>query len=422
MKPAILFVNTGTGRNLGDRAMLLNLLDKATHLGAGLLLVPRQLPEAFRREFQAQPYTPYHECLNRFRRLPAGTLGQLLLMCCYVLHVCFMVLACGVCRFLPVPLSARVDEIQLLGHLRRVDAVWLNGGGYLTDKGKYECRCCLLTALFALIMGKKVILTGQGIGPVNTRITRSLLGLVARYATYVSVRDEVRSAELLSQLAGGKVPVVMAGDDASSLTTAELPARGVGEAGLSTIGPDAPRIALHFRISPFTENSQRLKQQFSETVAEVFARGWKPVFFIFTSQAEWEHHLLQELLVSAAPETYEIVVTDDPRVIKSQIGRCDIALGIAYHFIVFSLTTGTPVIALYGGEYYRYKMAGILKQYDKENWMTEFPDFIAKNTISALAGYLEERDVIHTQLRQQTLIITELHHQSIQNALGAISH
>lgn len=416
MKPAILFVNTGTGRNLGDRAMLLNLLDKISQYGSDLLLVPRQLPEVFRREFRATPYTPYHQCLDRFRRrIPEGTLSRLLLPCVYTLHVLGMALISLLCRWLPLPLSSRIDELQLLGHLRRVDAVWLNGGGYLTDKGRYECRCCLLTAVFALLMGKKVILTGQGIGPINSRLTRRLLRYVCKRATYLSVRDDVRSAGLLRRLTGGTPTVVMAGDDASSLATADITAPA-GKAG------DQPaRIALHFRISPFTENSQQLKQQFADTVAEVFSRGWRPVFFILTSQAEWETNLLQELLAGAAPDSYDIVESDDPRVIKSHISCCDTAMGVAYHFIVFCLTTGTPVIALYGGEYYRYKMGGILKQYDKENWMTDFPNFIAKNAITLLADFLQDRNLIHTRLQLQTLTITEQHQHSIQNALGAIS-
>lgn len=417
MKPAILFVNTGTGRNLGDRAMLLNLLDKISQHGSDLLLVPRQLPEAFRREFRATPYTPYHECLDRFRRhIPDGILSQLLLPVIYTLHVLCIAVLSLLCLWLPLPLSSRVDELQLLGHLRRVDAVWLNGGGYLTDKGRYECRCCLLTAVFALLMGKEIILSGQGIGPVNSRITRWLLKYVCKRATYLSVRDDVRSAEYLRQLTDGTAPMVMAGDDASSLATVSV------QAAEEKPGTEqAPRIALHFRISPFTENSQKLKQQFADTLVEVFARGWRPVFFIFTSQAEWEENLLRELLAGASADTYDIVASDDPRIIKSHIARCDIAMGIAYHFIVFCLTTGIPVIALYGGEYYRYKMEGILKQYGREKWMTNFPNFIAKNAVSSLAEFLQDRNLIHTQLQLQTLIITEQHQQSIQNALGAIS-
>lgn len=418
MKPSILFVNTGTGRNLGDRAMLLSLMEKLRQLGCGSLQVPRQLPEVFQREFQATAYTPYHECLDRFRRrLPAGTLGRLLLACCYTLHVLCMALACLLCRFVPLPLTARVDEIQLLGHLKQVDAVWLNGGGYLTDKGQYEARCCLLTGVFALLMGKKVVLSGQGIGPIHSRLTRFLLRYLTRHATYVSVRDDVRSLEFLHQLTNGQVPIIMAGDDASSLTMANLPSLSPTDSGLQSI----PCIALHFRISPFTENSQQLKQQFADTVAQVFAQGWKPVFFIFTSQTEWEEDLLHSLLNGVNEDRYEIVTSDDPRVIKSHIARCDIALGIAYHFIVFCLTTGTPVIALYGGEYYRCKMAGILNQYHREHWMTEFSNFVAKNTTASLAGFLPELNLIHTELQQQTSHITEHHHQSIHNALRAIS-
>lgn len=419
MKPAILFVNTGTGRNLGDRAMLLNLLDNVSSAGSELLLVPRQLPEVFRREFNAMPYTPYYECLDRFRRrMPAGKAGRWLLASLCTLHVCLMVLACLLWRFLPLPIGTRLDEVQLLNHLKRVDAVWLNGGGYLTDKGQYECRCCLLTAVFGLVMGKKVILTGQGIGPINSRITLWLLRCVSRNAAYVSVRDEVRSCDLMQRLANGKTRVVMAGDDASSLA---LPAEFFSSPSDRLEPHRAPQIALHFRISPFTENSQQLKQQFADTVTEVLSRDWKPVFFIFTSQAEWEEHLLQELLAGVPPDRYDIIRSEDPRIIKGHIARCDIALGIAYHFIVFCLTTGTPVTALYGGEYYRCKMAGILKQYDRENWMTEFPNFIAKQTISSLQDCLQEHNLLHTQLQQQTRHINEQHHQSILNALGAIS-
>lgn len=416
MEPTILFINTGIGRNLGDRAMLLNLIENIKNISNGNIIVPRQLPHQFQTEFETLTYTPYHECLDRFRRrLSDRGPMSLILKSCYFIHAFFMGILCIAHRWIPLQSNSRTDELQLINHLKSTSVVWLSGGGYITDKGKFECRCCLLTAIFALCMGKKVILTGQGIGPINSGLTKTLLRVVTKRSTYVSVRDNVRSQEYLANLTKGKVDIHMTGDDATSLRW-NTPKDNFN----NLENTENAKIAIHFRISPFTENSEKLKRKLSEFTNTVIDKGWKPVFFIFTSQKQWEHDLLKDLLHNVAPSAYEIYSSDDPREVKSKISECQIAIGVAYHFIVFCLCTGIPVIALYGGEYYRYKISGILKQFSQEKWMIEFSEFNPELTIRNMVSDLTDPNSISKKLIYDANNISKYHQKTLEKIVNSI--
>ena len=49
---------------------------------------------------------------------------------------------------------------------------------------------------------------------------------------------------------------------------------------------------------------------------------------------------------------------------------CTVAVGLAYHFVVFALVNGVPVVGLYGNDYYRQKMQGLLQWFDRQAWAT----------------------------------------------------
>lgn len=418
MDSTVLFVNNGSGRNLGDLAMLINItsivrsMKKPTNI-----YVPRQLPVNFQKEFKTQIYIPYNECLDRFRsRLGNGILGNVILRTAYFFHILCMIIAIPFIRWSPVKIKFGAGEVQLLNILNSCSAVWLSGGGYLTDKGVFECRCSLLTALFAILLGKKVVMTGQGIGPINSITTELLLKFVVRHSTFIAVRDEIRSMDYLRQISKGKTPIHMAGDDATSLTK-----KPVKDCKNQNIGKETIRIAVHFRISPYTENSNQLKHKYCETIKQIQIQGWRPVFFIFTSQKQWEEDLINNILRDVPADSYDIIKTEDPREIKQIISTCDLAIGVAYHFVVFCLTCGVPVTALYGGEYYHYKMKGIFQQYSLENCMIKFSNFDPAKTIDNLKNQIEDLDQTKNRLIERTRTLEKVHDQIITNILDTIS-
>ena len=159
-------------------------------------------------------------------------------------------------RFLLILLNARrlqsgkrlilLNDIgrSLLRIVAASDAVLAVGGGYLNSKWRYDqlyakCLVCVL----AKSLGKSVIFSGQGIGPIESWLDRSLTRWALSKADAIVVRDHGASSLLLRQI-GVSGPIVEEGtDDAIGLTGATD--QDVGEyLARSGVDTNQPSIAL----------------------------------------------------------------------------------------------------------------------------------------------------------------------------------
>src|SRR6185369_17981578 len=141
----ILFLNTGANHNLGDRAMLLNvvrLLRK--RLPTAELIVDAGVPEWMIHEFGLTPVPTLTNCWGR-----GGETLKTPYMILSTLAMHFLIRSVAY-RCLPV---GSVHH-ELLSAIDRSDLIWLVGGGYLNDLGPIEARAVLHTALMGQAIGR----------------------------------------------------------------------------------------------------------------------------------------------------------------------------------------------------------------------------------------------------------------------------
>lgn len=88
---------------------------------------------------------------------------------------------------------------DLIGAIVKSDFLISGGGSLLQDTTSFKSLIYYLFVIFmGLILGKKVIIFAQGIGPISNPVGQFLTGFLLRFCTYVSVRD-VKSQELLKK-------------------------------------------------------------------------------------------------------------------------------------------------------------------------------------------------------------------------------
>lgn len=88
---------------------------------------------------------------------------------------------------------------DLIGAIAKSDFLISGGGSLLQDTTSFKSLIYYLFVIFmGLILGKKVIIFAQGIGPISNPVGQFLTGFLLRFCTYVSVRD-VKSQELLKK-------------------------------------------------------------------------------------------------------------------------------------------------------------------------------------------------------------------------------
>lgn len=337
--PRILFLNTGAKHNLGDRAMLLNVLWHARQrYPTADFYVEAGIPVWMVHEFSLTPVSTMANCWARggdWARAPYAIASTLILR---------LLLVTGAYRHLPTGSM----EHELLKAIDAADLIWLVGGGYLNDLGTHEARGVLSTARLGQGIGRMVVMTGQGIGPFSKLYSRWLFRSVAKKAQSIVLREPIFGMKIMATLHDKKIKVRVGVDDACSLQS-------------GTTETTAPAIlAMHFRRSSFHEHSEELEQALSGLVTHLVAKGERVKLFVFSERKATEHDFyLKWKQASGNPKAVDIIEYSDPRNTLAELATCQCAIGMAYHFHLFALLSGIPSLAMYSGTYYESKYRGV---------------------------------------------------------------
>lgn len=309
-------------------------------------------------------YVPLSSRLGRFSSLGVKPDSFIVMMELFTLFVVLSVFC------IPTLVSRRrfstlMDRDELLSAINRTDFILFSGGGYLTDLGRLEARACLLTGILGILLGKPVYFSGQGIGPVEEPVTRFLLKFVARRARRILVRDQAASSDLLIELNIHNGKIRESGDDALTLATfAPEPE------------PDNPLrkqkiLGVHLRLTPFGNKSAQIIENTKSIFQPLIQAGWQLRFYKFAAQSTWETDIYTKITAGMDANAYSIVCLDDPGMVRRSIGDCTVCVGMAYHFLLFSLAESVPAIGIYSGPYYRQKLAGLYGWYGRQEWVLD---------------------------------------------------
>lgn len=341
--------------------MLLNVIRIVReHCPHARLIVEAGTPDWMVNEFRLTTVSTMKHCWARVGSRAMAAYAVLALVAMRVL------LATRLYRTLP----KGTMEHELLDAITCSDLVWMVGGGYLNDLGSLEARAVLSTAWLSQLNGCRLIMTGQGLGPFNTWVTRWLLRTVAARAESITLREPLQGGLELAALRDPRIRWQTGVDDACSLPAAKCDP-------VSTAS-----LAIHFRRSSFHVGSEALAQELFLTIESEIARGGYVKLFVFSERSATELDIYLEWQKRVGkPEAVEIVQFSDPRRVLAQLEGCRCAIGMAYHFHLFALLSGIPSLALYSGEYYDSKYAGIDALFEQDK------------------AYIRYEDVNHAQLR-----------------------
>lgn len=335
--PRILFLNTGVRHNLGDRAMLLNVVRLVrAHLPDAELIVDAGTPAWMVDEFRLQPASTMAHCWSRSGVGFATLYGILAIVGMSLL------LRSGAYRCLP----RRSMEGEFLRSLAGADLIWMVGGGYLNDLGRREARAVLTTAYFGRMQNIPLVMTGQGLGPFFSRYSRWLLRRALGAARSISLRESIAGPREFDLPAFEAVNWHCGVDDAASLPW--LP------------GECEAELAINFRQSLFHGQADGFELRVFRVIREVLAEGKRVRLFVFSERPQHELAIYQQWIERLSHHPMlELVCDPDPRKLLAALSGCKRAIGMAYHFHLFAALAGVPVVSAYTGRYYASKFAGI---------------------------------------------------------------
>jgi polysaccharide pyruvyl transferase WcaK-like protein len=232
---------------------------------------------------------------------------------------------------------------------KECDVLVLCGAGGFAD----SCREWNLFALAvmgsAIQRGKRVVMFGQGIGPLSDPFVLSWARHVLPRVTLIALRGTKGGQELLRAVGVHPTRIVTTGDDAiEPANSVELPAK-------------RNAIGINLRVAFYSDVNTNSVAKVGAVLRE-FARLQRadllPIPIAFHEYAR-DHETIRQLLTGFNDRSDGGATLDTPRKIMEQTARCRVVVTGAYHAAVFALAQGIPVVCLSNSSYYSAKFEGL---------------------------------------------------------------
>ncbi|MDE0803183.1 MAG: polysaccharide pyruvyl transferase family protein [Acidimicrobiales bacterium] len=235
--------------------------------------------------------------------------------------------------------------------LRDHVAVVFGGGGTLADSFRAQGRQRADIAMEAEQAGVPLILTGQGLGGIDSTadVVRQIMGRT----TAVSCRDAL-SVERAKALGADNVTLV--GDDAARIAPPSLDRLPTRLRGLDARG----WLVFHARLAGYSELDRQALDAWSDLVdATALAEDLPVVAVVQNRQPGAEIEILDELSSRQRASWSIVDCTDDPAAARSIYGLARAGVVFSYHAAWFAIEGGASVLFPTHGDYYVAKSAGL---------------------------------------------------------------
>ena len=237
----------------------------------------------------------------------------------------------------------RMSPLAIARAVRRCDMLISGGGSLLQDVTSSKSLHYYLAIIrFAQLLGKKVFIYSQGIGPIEKDADRRATARALRRADGIVVRDE-RSAALLAEIGVPAERVVITADPVIRMKKTD---KAVGETILRRAG-----VTQDGR--PVVGWAIRERNRDSRFVAEVLRsiRWLKETYnaqsvlipFHYEEDGEVCRHIASQLPDDTAVCLDEKYLSED---MLSIIGCMDLLVGVRLHSLIYAAIMGVPLIGI----------------------------------------------------------------------------
>lgn len=311
---------------------------------------------------------------------------------------------------------------RFLNNLKSADLLFNVGGGNLNSIWRFGGLYAKgLTYLVCSLLKKRVILSGQTIGPFTTWLDRKFARYVLNKVDVITLRDTV-SKSVLESIGVTKPIIKETADDAVLLpcaTPEEVKAVFIKEKinehypliGINMLGLD------YFSTTKLNKAKQILAEVADHLISELDAR----IVFIpmeYLAGADDRAAMFEILGLMQHKDKIRIIMNEyNDKTLKGIIGQMDLVIGLRYHFIVFATTMQVPSIGIYLDQYYAIKIKGILELMGQEKYACDIDKISSEEIIELVKDALRNKDEIKQKLEERTEVLGERSLYTIEYAV-----
>ena len=224
--------------------------------------------------------------------------------------------------------------------IRECDLFISGGGSLIQDATSFRSLAYYLSLIaLAKFYRRKVMVLGQGIGPLRRGVSRRLARRALNGVDLITVRD-AQSADLLKELGVSGPPVHVTADPTFLLQpcTSDESAKLLAEAG---IGEGEDVIAIALREWP---ESPEIERAASEALVAVSAK--LPAKLLLVAM-----HAPDDMILADRVKQAVNVAVVQPREwtaneLLGVLGNCRLVVGMRLHALIFSAAVGVPFLGI----------------------------------------------------------------------------
>ena len=386
--------------NIGDEAILMSMLRSLTkELGNPKIVVTSFDPRATQFHHGLPSLSSLHRSLF-LRRVPQRILpqqepsvmsiaGSILLSPRFLPNVILLVLWAMVYwltgkHFLPDrTLRTHVREIE------RSDLVIMGGGGYFNDLWWHALPARLAEIWVSKVLGKKVMIYGQTIGPFNTRFSELFFARFLNRVDFITFRDAQSEMTLLKYGYDKEAKALLTADEANLLAVEQHERSSLLERyGLD---PDCPTIGIMFQnFRPYTsingyEPFGRIKtsEQYAEEVERTLLAlsSQYQANIIFLPSTSWDTPFCWRLYSQLSQKVGIKTSCVSALKVSEYVALCqtvDVMVSTNMHPVILAMTNNIPSIAL---SYY-YKIDDYMGSIGQQRNVWRMDDFRSEDVVS----------------------------------------
>lgn len=230
---------------------------------------------------------------------------------------------------------------EAAGALRKADLLVSGGGSLLQDVTGLQSLLYYLGVIWlARLLGRPVMYYAQGIGPVNTKAGRRLVGLTTRGVRAVTVRDEESMHDLRAM--GVNRAIEVTADPVLGLQPEDIDlAEGTKILQHYGVKPGTGVVGVAIRSLP---GSAVWEMDLVRALDSLVKAGRTVVFIPMQTPAD----VAISREVAAAMRESSIIISEKlnvPQMI-SLIGNLDLLLGMRLHALIFAAVCGVPPLGI----------------------------------------------------------------------------
>ena len=235
----------------------------------------------------------------------------------------------------------RKNFFEIYLAIKNCDLFISGGGGLLQDiTSEKSIRYYLGLIYIAARLGKKIMVYGQGIGPITKKANRTLTRAVLNRVNAITVRDE-QSMEDLKSMGVNRPPMYITSDP---VVTLKPPGSSRGMEVLEKLGVREGRPVVGFSVRDW-KGAEEFNEIMAKTADSLIEELGFQVVFVPFHYGE-DNKCIMKIKSIMRNDAYLVEGRYTPGEVLDMMGRMDMTVGVRLHSLIFSAIQGVPLVGI----------------------------------------------------------------------------